>query len=250
MKRILFALLFISTATFSQKSINNYKYIIVPAKFDFVKKQDQYQTSSLTKFLFNKKGFKAFLSNEQLPEDVAKNKCLSLTANVKDDSGMLTTKSFIELKDCYNNIVFTSVIGKSKLKEYKKAYHESIRNAFKSIQNLKYAYIPLDSETVKVDVVKNSPAVLETPKVVTKKSIQLNKKETVSVNILYAQPIANGFQFVNTKPEVVFKALKTNVKEVYILDDKNGILYKQADNWIAEYYKDGNKEIKVFQIKF
>ena len=65
MKRILLVALFISTASFAQKSINNYKYVIVPSKFDFVKGKDKYQTSSLTKFLFNKYGFTAFLDDEE-----------------------------------------------------------------------------------------------------------------------------------------------------------------------------------------
>ncbi len=39
MKKILFIALFITTASFAQKTINNYKYVIVPNKFDFVKRK-------------------------------------------------------------------------------------------------------------------------------------------------------------------------------------------------------------------
>ena len=51
-----FILLFIGTSLFSQQSkLDKYQYIIVPDKFDFVKTTNEYQTSSLTKFLLRKK---------------------------------------------------------------------------------------------------------------------------------------------------------------------------------------------------
>ena len=83
MKKHFLSLLFIPLLSFSQSDkLNNYSYVIVNSKFDFVKEKDGYQTSSLTKFLFNKKGFKAFLDNEVLPEEVAENNCNALFVDV------------------------------------------------------------------------------------------------------------------------------------------------------------------------
>ena len=243
MKKLFFILLILTTSVFAQKNINNYKYVIVPKKLDFVKKEDQYQTSSLTKFLFNKYGFTTILSDEKLPDDLAKNRCLGLTGVVKDESGMFSTKTVVELRDCFNNIVFSSTEGKSKQKEYKKAYHESIRDAFKSIEALKYSYVPLKGEEIEEPVVLNTKVIV--PKVLLDKTV--NKAKVTS---LYAQSISNGFQLVNTKPEVIFQILKTTVKDVFILKDKNGILYKNNTIWIAEYYKDGIKIIEKYEVKF
>ena len=68
---ILLFLLSVSLSAFSQtEKLNAYKYIIVADKFEFVKTVDQYQTSSLTKFLLKKNGFDVFLSNEDLPKDL------------------------------------------------------------------------------------------------------------------------------------------------------------------------------------
>ncbi len=39
MKKIFLILLMISTSIFAQKQMNNYKYVIVPNKFDFVKER-------------------------------------------------------------------------------------------------------------------------------------------------------------------------------------------------------------------
>ncbi|WP_435255330.1 hypothetical protein [Tenacibaculum sp. A30] len=248
MKRILLIALFISTASFAQKSINNYKYIIVPSKFDFVKEKDKYQTSSLTKFLFNKYGFTAFLDDENLPDEIANNRCLALTGTVKDESGMFTTKSVIELTDCYNKVVFTSKEGRSKEKEYKKAYQEAIRDAFKSIEALKYKYIPLQEDVV--TKTKEVPAVAVVPTVVESKVAEVVEKPANAKEQLFAQPIPNGFQLVNMKPEVVFQVLKTNVKDVFVIKDKNGILYKNGNSWFAEYYTNDGKVIEEYQVKF
>lgn len=249
MKKIIFILLLVTASTFAQKKINNYKYVIVPNKFEFVKKNDQYQTSSLTKFLFNKSGFTAFLADESLPKEVAENRCLALTGSVKDDSGMFTTKSIVELKDCYGNVVFTSKVGVSKNKEYKKAYHEAIRNAFKSVAALKYKYIPSKKnilENKKEDVA----IVVETPKAIIKTSAKIKEVKNDISKTLYAQSITNGFQLVNMKPEVVFQILKTNVNDVFIIKDKNGLIYKSGNDWIAEYFKGDKRVLENYQIKF
>ncbi|WP_440121012.1 hypothetical protein [Tenacibaculum sp. Ill] len=248
MKKILLIALFITTASFAQKSINNYKYVIVPSKFDFVKEKDKYQTSSLTKFLFNKYGFAAFLEDEKLPEETVNNRCLVLTGVVKDDSGLFTTKSIVELRDCYNKVVFTSQVGRSKEKEYKKAYHEAIRNAFKSIEALKYKYVPLQEDVVTKN--KEVPALAVISKAAESTPAEVVEKPAKAKEQLFAQPIANGFQLVNMKPEVVFQVLKTNVKDVFVIKDKNGILYKNGNSWFAEYYNKGDKIEKQYQIKF
>lgn len=225
-----------SISVFTQKSINEYKYIIVPNQFEFVKEIDQYRTSSLTKFLFNKYGFTAFLSDESLPEDLLENRCLALTADVKNNSNMFTTKNVIELKDCGNRVIYTSVEGKSKVKEYKKAYHEAIREAFKSIKKLNYKYSPSRGfKEVQSEVVK---------KVVKKKVVKINDNE------LFAQPKEDGYQLVNTKPEIVFELSNTYLKDVFIIKNKNGILYKSVDVWIAEYYKNNTKVVEEYNVKF
>lgn len=245
MKKILFISFILTTSIFAQKKVNNYKYIIVPNKFEFAKKADQYQTSSLTKFLFNKYGFTAFLSNEKLPQDLAQNKCVALTGTIKDKSGMFTTKSIVELRDCFNNLIYSSKEGRSRNKDYKKGYHEAIRNAFKSIQTLKYKYDPSKKIESKN---QNVPVLVATPKVIESKKIEAVNSELFKV--LYAQPKENGFQIVDSEPKIIFKVLKTTIKEVYILENRKGVLYKNGNIWIAEYYKGKENVIEKFQIKF
>ncbi|MHB1148117.1 MAG: hypothetical protein ACYC01_11055, partial [Lutibacter sp.] len=133
-------IVFSFSALFAQKSINSYKYILVPKQFEFQKLPDQYQLNSLTKFLFERAGFTVFYTDDTLPEDLAANRCLALKALVNNRSGMLNTKMNVELSDCYNNIVFSTKEGVTKEKDYKKAYQGALRITFVDIENLKYAY--------------------------------------------------------------------------------------------------------------
>ena len=132
MKRILilggFLLcVFMSSA---QTSTNNYKYVIVPKEYEFLKKEDAYQLNSLTKFLFNKYGFVSFLQGEDIPSDLAENGCKGLQADVKKNSSLFLTKLIVTLTDCNGTVLFTSEEGQSKEKDFKTAYHEALRNAF------------------------------------------------------------------------------------------------------------------------
>lgn len=253
-KRVLFLAICISCKLFSQKiNLDKYQYLIVYDKFEFLKKTDQYQTSSLTKFLLKKKGFKVFLSNEVLPEEIVVNRCSSLFVSVKDNSTMLMVKNVIEIKDCFNNVVYTSDIGKSKQKEYKKAYQEAIRKAFNTMEDFQYSYKPdqvISSDiNTKVVEAKNKPFLAEISQGNGVANGRLNQDEGSKVT-LYAQEKNNGFQLVNLKPEVVFVVLKTNVKDVFIIQDKNGILYKNGEDFVAEYYENGQLVQKEYQVKF
>ena len=260
MKKILFLGLFIFSATLiAQNSLDKYKYVIVANKLDFFKKVDQYQTSSLTKFLFNKYGYKAFLSIDNLPENLKKDRCLALYASINNESSMITTRLNIILKDCNENVIFTSALGKSKEKEYQKTYHEAIRNAFSDtvIQNYKYSPQAIIAVEKKPTTIKNEIQIVETQPIPKKgtqtipvinsiKSIQL---ETPS-NVLYAQANELGFQLVDTTPKVLFILLNTFSDNVFIIKDKNGLLRKSESIWIAEYYENGKLIQKEYQIKF
>ena len=233
-------------------NLDKYQYIIVASKFDFLKKTDQYQTSSLTKFLLEKKGFKVYLENENYPKEIIENRCLALFASVTNESNMLRTKNRIQLKDCYGNLVYQSKIGSSKIKEYKKAYPKAIRNAYETMEDFEYSFKPLSVIDAKND--KSISRIQDTlASVLTKQSKKVketSKKVLSELNVLYAQTTENGFQLVNTKPEVVFIILKTSIKDVYILKDKNGTLYKSGTNWVAEYYENNKIVQKTYQVKF
>ncbi|MFA5297412.1 MAG: hypothetical protein WC389_04310 [Lutibacter sp.] len=186
-----FLLIFSFSTLFAQKSINSYKYIIVPKQFEFQKSPDQHQVNSLAKFLFERAGFTVFFTDESFPTDLANDRCLALMASVNNASNFLNTKLRVDLLDCYNKVVFSTEEGKSKEKDYKTAYHEALRNAFVGIEALKYSYEatlgtkekvsaenktekPTVKEIVPVAKIEEAP---ETPKVPMKVAEQIVVKE-------------------------------------------------------------------------
>ena len=137
---ILICVVAFQTQLTAQTSINDYKYIIVPKQFKFLNSPDQYETSSLTKFLFDKYGYTAFFDDDDLPEDLSRNKCLALRSDIRKNKAFLATKIQIDLIDCKGNIVMSSIEGSTKIKEYKKAYQTTIREAFTTYQFLNYKF--------------------------------------------------------------------------------------------------------------
>ena len=124
---VVFFCLSITFSSFSQKSLNDYNYVVISEQFEFQNEKDKYQLNSLTKFLFNKYGFNAFF-NAELPASV--NRCDGLWVDAEGAPGFIITKIQLVLSDCNGNEVYRSKFGKSKIKDYKKAYYESMREAF------------------------------------------------------------------------------------------------------------------------
>lgn len=267
---------------FSQERINDYKYVIIPIQYEFQKSEDQYQLNSLTKFLFNKYGFTAYMENENLPNDYLSNRCLGLIADVKKvKGGFLNTKIQIDLLDCKDQVIASSVIGKSKEKVYEKAYNIAIREAFKTFQYFDYKYMPNPSlsqagsessstqekeiERLKKevqDLKENSKSNTETLSEETNASAEepvTESSKTISVNdtehnsqkdMLYAQPIEGGFQVVDTEPKTVMVLLRSGLDGHFIVKGKDAVVYKKGSSWILAEHNGKTLITKEIQLKF
>lgn len=290
MKYFIIAAFFsLSFSAIAQSAFDNYKYIVVPSKFDNFKKENQYQTSTLVKHLLVQKGFTVVYENA-MPEELTFNRCLGLYLNLNENSSMFSTKVNIAFKDCTSKEVFVTGEGKSKEKEFKKAYTEAITEALKSLDGTNYAYSEKQiSEPLTVSYkndVKNisdkkiinekkvKTAVQTKNAVITQKATQeeqsykskepvpsnYKKKETVIANtpdakstqILYAQEIANGFQLIDSTPKIRLKIFKTSVPDVYTVKHErdNGVVLKKEGVWYYEYYTSGTLVSEKLNIKF
>ncbi|MBT8377004.1 MAG: hypothetical protein KJO22_09060, partial [Bacteroidia bacterium] len=246
--RLIIGILIIASCQniFSQSALNQYKYIVIPNQFDFLKGRDQFQINSLTKFLFNKNGFKALLDDDKFPEDLFNDRCLAAYANVlKVKGGFLRTKLQIEIKDCYGEVLYVSEIGSTKEKLYEKAYNIAVRKAFESVNALGYNYKPKESKpekqvVKKKNIVTNNEVIskpknteiikAEKPTGVTQK-VELIKNDEIK-EVLYAQEIEGGFQLVDSEPKVVMILLKTAAENVFTVKGKDAVVFKKGDQWI------------------
>ena len=286
-KQILFivTLLLIQFNVFGQKSINNYKYVIVPKSYGFLGDEDKYQLNSLTKFLFNKYGYTAFFPDDELPQDLVNNSCLALYTDVVEDKGLFKTKLRIDLKDCGGITVMSSKFGETREKEYAKAFNLALRGAFETYQTFDYKYEPIkqeNTETVvstkpmqtqnkvvedkamipieaeveplKEEVAKAAVAVdvTETAKPEPQMVVENTKVELVeeASETLYAQPLDNGYQLVDTTPKVVMILLKTAQTNVFIVKDQDAIVYKEEGKWFISKNNGDKVSIEALNIKF
>lgn len=245
--KFLVFILFTSFIGFSQ-SINDFKAVIVPIKFDFAKGINPYRLSTMTKANLIKAGFQAFYENDQLPAELL-NRCDLLYADVKRDNAFLVTKLFVEFKDCYGKVVYTSETGKSKEKEYEAAYRESLDMAFLSIYGLHYKYS--GKTAITASGVASTAAVTAAPDVAVT-SVSAPVADVSDPNLLYAQPTENGYQLIDKTPKVVMKLLKTSRPDSFIAikEGIQGSLNAKDNQWFFEYYQNDKLISEKVSVKF
>ncbi|MGY5848988.1 hypothetical protein [Salegentibacter sp. F14] len=223
MKILLFSLLiFLSFQGLNAQNLNNYKYIIIPESFEFSKEKNQYQLNSLLKFLFEREGFETLMDKANRPVDLQRDPCLGLDADVTDDSGLFTTRMKINLEDCRGNLIFTSEEGTSREKDYRTAWHESLREAFKSVEGLNYNYEGnAATETPTVMVVGQAPVeALRKEKQSPEPSFELktgNTKEKTLKNEYLKRFEKEGAHFILKENENGFALYQQDMDEPFAL---------------------------------
>lgn len=241
MKRYIILLLLFSAVGFSQ-NLNEYKYALVPAKFSFLKEENQYNLNLLTKMYLQKYGFETYYGNETYPTDFAATNCNKIFIDLVNNSNMFTTKLKVVIKDCKNNILATSVEGTSKEKEYPVAYNEALRMAFDNFGVLRMHKFQASEKSLGM-IGEPAQSGIKT-KIDTPKSEEV-KPSIQSSALLFAKPFGeNGFQLLtnNTNvPQYVMTIYKTSSIDCYIAskDNYSGVLLKKIGSWFFEYYKEG-----------
>ncbi len=246
-KSFLFLLILFVSYSYAQ-SVNDYKAVIVPLKYDFLKTENQYRLNTLTKFNLKKAGFEAFYNNEAIPNDFS-NRCSLLYIDVLKENGFLISKLFLTLKDCYGKIIFQSIVGTSKEKDYQVAYNEALNEAFKSVYDLQYKYSGAVAKTEPIVVqTQSAPVVLEKA-IVAEAKVNVESKDA---NLLYAQATPTGFQLIDSTPKVVMKLFKTSQTNSFIAikDTVQGSLILKDNQWYFEYYQNDKLISEKVAVKF
>ena len=238
----------------SQNTINNYQYVLIPEKFDMFKQENQYNMNTMAKSLLEGVGFKAYMTDEQLPADLANNKCSALKVDLVEKKKFLSTGLILLLKDCQGTIVYQSEEGKSREKEWQLAYNEALRNAVGFLNKANYKYEgPAATTTAIAPATTSTPTA--TPATTTSAPV-IAPATPASVtdikDVLYAQANANGYQLIDTSPKKVMSLLKTSQADSFIADDgvAKGIVFKKGGEWYFEYYQDEQLMSKKLNIKF
>lgn len=226
MKKILFLVVLLPLTLVAQT-------VIVPNRYAFQKEDNQYQLNMLTKFLIEKQGFKVYMESE-VPAELLQNPCDALKADVKNESNMMTSKVQLLLTDCTNKAVFTSQIGKSREKEFKKSYQEALRNALSGAElaTFKAAY--------QVPSVASKPSATAAVPELTATAAPISEP---LILFLYAKPTNTGYELFDKKTnQLQFKLRKINTPDVFLAFDveeqKYGVLEKDGSTFYKfTFYK-------------
>ncbi|RNC83496.1 MAG: hypothetical protein ED556_13140 [Winogradskyella sp.] len=110
-------------------------------------------------------------------------------------------------------------------------------------------------EAPKEDVIEKEVLVAKAEKPIEKEIIAketmvvkepVSKPKSSTQNILYAQPLDNGYQLVDASPKIVMVLIKTAAPNVYTVKGKDAIVFKEDGKW---FYSE-NSDKKELNIKF
>lgn len=203
MKKIIAILVLISFSVLNAQQISDYKYIIVPKKFnDF--DENQYKLNTYLKNLLKKKNYEVLSEDvASWPVEVRQNSCMATTADVKKLKNFLKNKVEITFTNC-NEKQVGSVEGISSIKEYEKGYQDALK--------------------ISSDKIKNQNA---------KPIEQIHKNASIPIEIVKAPEITNKENQPNPNGNIYangnLKLTKSDLADgsFYMINESNSQIYAQ-----------------------
>jgi len=227
------------------ENLNYYKYVVIPVKFEFQDKDNEYLLNSLIKHLLKENQFNTYMDVEKKPKDLTFNRCLALFVEVETQSESffsLVTKLEIALKDCTGKVVFKSE-GTSKMKKIKAAYQDAIRDAFKVYGTFDYIYNGKNSFNISDKYISETePSVNENDEVQESKNVpvlMLEGNYTMEDKNYEVKKIEAGYilKHTNTGKREAFINETSNNSILYNSDKINGTLtVNEQNNLMVEYF--------------
>jgi hypothetical protein len=208
-----------------------------------------------------KYGFETYLDSDIFPEDFASDNCNKVFVDVLNNSTMFITKVTVVLKDCKNNVLFTSEEGKSKEKEYKVAYNQALREAFNSFNKLQHKYVKSEQTQKSLGMIgepaQTNVAVTNQTKTSTVQDSKIRPKTEITSRMDFKEysivATENGFNLITPVSDYqIFQIFKTSSKDIFIAkrDLVSGVLIKKVDNWYFEYYDKNVLKSELIKLTF
>ncbi len=235
MKNLILIFCFLFSFNGLSQVLNEYQYVIVPTKFDFLKEENEFRLSTIVKNDLEKLGFIAFYENN-IPKEIAFNNCEVLKVDlIKDETFLWKTMNLV-FKNCQNVVIFRSEEVRSKEKEFKLAYIECVKKIFESLKKINYKY--------KENVIQSS-------------TLHQNQKSTIintaEINeVLTAVKTTTGYLLKDKLTNTIYKLTSSGKSDIFLAQkgEKKGILYQKDKDWVFEYTNDIQLVTEIVNIKF
>ncbi len=210
--------------------------MVIPVRFAVQKEPQQFGLNALTKSYFEQLGFEVFMSDDATPKNVSH--CDKLFLDVTGTNNMIRTTLKITITDCNQNVILTTPEFSDRDKSNHIAFSRALRVALKSVGDKGYNYqLPVVNSNTAVGNNTSTTVILSTD---------------FESTILYAQPIQDGFQLVDTTPKVVLRIFNTSCPDVYTAFDgvNSGVLTKVGGRYFFEYLLNDKKVIAELEVRF
>ncbi len=129
---------------------------------------------------------------------------------------------------------------------------ERLRQEVEALKTAKENQVATN-EVLKVEELETSEREDETKEVkdVSEAKVNTEQRESIILDTaLYAQPMDNGFQVVDTEPKKVMFLLKTSLKDVFTVEGTDDLVYKKEGQWIYETQNDSQPKTEIINLKF
>ena len=207
------------------------KVIIISNKYEFQKEKNTYNINSMLKAILVSNNYQVFFDDEELPFEIAQNKCNALTGVLIDNSNLLVRKIKFQIRDCQNNLLFETAEVKTREKDIQNAYIETIKLLSPELK--KYdATVIQEKEVVATEELVDVPKISEF-----KTYLNCKLKQT------FGNPQA---EVTDSNDNILLSLQKTKNPNVFIAVNTNvintnkefvtGIFTKTGNKGVFEYY--------------
>ncbi len=253
MKKLAFLISLLLTGLSYAQSVNEYRYVVIPSRFELQSETNQYRLNTLAKKYLTEAGFEA-VHESLMTDNQVNHRCDNLFIDIVKVKSLLTIKVKVLLRDCRNAVIFESKEGNSKEKSYEKGYQEALAKAFESVKELHYTYTgkkqDVTPEPQPVAVSKPVAPVAATP-VVTSNPVQSDT--TTSKTTYTVEPLASGYLIIDgNTSKIALKILKTSDPKIYTAsrNGDSGVFLNKNGKWFFEYYRNGTLYSEEFSVDY
>ncbi len=284
-------ILTVATANRVEAQINKYQFVIVPEKFQEFQVENQHHTSTLLKALFSREGITTYYER-QVPYELIgsckglkvdlldessmlRTRAILVLKDCKGKEIFRTTQGDSREKDLrvgFRDAIeaaFKSIEALNYKYEQDTTaqetdepvtlnFHNDVKSLEESGDSAQSARNRAPDQAILQEA---SPEVQRyedrSPKPSDYKSGApegSGKTESGEADpeVWYAQSLPNGFQLVDSSPEIRLTLLETSMPEIYLAENEttHGLVFKHQDRWCFEYYQDGEKMVQELHIKF
>jgi hypothetical protein len=220
-------LVFLSFTSFAQQN----KVIIISNKYEFQKEKNTYNINTMLKAILVSNNYQVFFDDEELPIEIAQNKCNALTGVLIDNSNLLVRKIKFQIRDCQNNLLFETAEVKTREKDIQNAYIEIIKLLSPELK--KY-----DTTIIQEKEVVATSELVDVPKISEFKTY-LNCKLKQTFGNPQAEVTDSNDNILlslqKTKNPNVFIAVSTNLISIS-KENITGVFTKTGNKGVFEYY--------------